>query len=250
MHSCLRESANAPVRGVRVWTAHLDSLSPKKVEELLALLNPSERARAGQFHFERDRRHYVTARGLLRELLGAALRESPSTLVFEYGVRGKPALAGEQASPLCFNLSHSAGWAMFVLAQNRQVGIDLESAARLDQDEGDLTRLAARVLSARELAIWKTLPDSAARRTAFLRAWTRKEAYAKATGRGVFETLAGLEVILDAVAPETSLTLASGWFLHDLEAPEGFAAAVAVEQKSEENVARGGEVVFAGLDNA
>jgi 4'-phosphopantetheinyl transferase len=103
-----------------------------------------------------------------------------------------------------------------------------------------LTGLAARVLSARELVIWQALPDTAARETAFLRAWTRKEAYAKATGQGLFDTLTCIEVALDAVAPKSSLTLRSStkegeitrhWVLHDLSAPDGFAAALAVAQK-------------------
>jgi len=243
MHSCLNESAS-PVSGVRLWTAHLEALTPAETKDLGAHLDPVERARAAQFHFERDRRHYVAARGLLRCLLGAALNEHGSAVVFEYGAHGKPALAAANhpESRLCFNLSHSAGWVMFAIVQNREVGIDLENAARLDQNDEDLSHLAARVLSAGELAIWQTLPQPAARRAAFLRAWTRKEAYAKATGRGVFEVLTRIEVVLDATAPRKSLTIRSSagsdgltndWLMHDLVAPEGFAAALAVEQRSE-----------------
>jgi hypothetical protein len=42
-----------------------------------------------------------------------------------------------------------------------------------------------------------------------------------------------MEVALDAAVPERSLTLQAGhstWLLHDLRAPDGFAAALAVEQ--------------------
>ena len=99
------------------------------------------------------------------------------------------------------------------------------------------------MLSQRELAIWQALPDAAARDAAFLRAWTRKEAYVKATGKGLFDELGNIEVALDAAAPESSLTLRSipqegeimrHWALHDLSAPDGFAAALAVEQKMEQ----------------
>ena len=139
---------------------------------------------------------------------------------------------------LCFNLSHSAGWAMFALARDCEVGIDLECAARLNRDADGLAGLAARVLTARELAIWQGLPETA-REDAFLRAWTRKEAYTKATGQGLLDELIYTDVALDAAAPKTSLTLRSpgegeiarDWVLHDLPAPDGFAAAIAVEQK-------------------
>ncbi len=230
------------ISGVRIWRAQLAALPAADVEELYSLLDPDERARAGRFHFEKDRRHYIAARGLLRSLLGETLYKSPSALVFEYGPHGKPELAGfdQHGRILRFNLSHSCGWAMFALAWDREVGIDLENASRLERDDSNLSGLAARILSARELEIWRSLPDAAQRRSAFLRAWTRKEAYVKATGRGVSEGLERIEVILDAAAPKSVLTLTvarppettRSWRLHDLGAPYGFAAALALEQDS------------------
>jgi 4'-phosphopantetheinyl transferase len=72
-----------------------------------------------------------------------------------------------------------------------------------------------------------------------LRAWTRKEAYIKATGEGLFHRLQDIEVALDAATPKDSLTICSspdegkvtyGWTIHDLTAPAGFVASVAVAQ--------------------
>jgi 4'-phosphopantetheinyl transferase len=244
MSSSLLQSSDTPVEGVEIWTAHLESFSDAEIGELAALLDGAEQTRAARFHFARDRRHYVASRGLLRRLLGAGLDRPATALVFEYGTQGKPALAAS-CSPgrvLRFNLAHSSGWAMFALVWDREIGIDLESATRLKRDINALPGLAARVLSPRELAIWQTLPDLTAQDAAFLRAWTRKEAYVKATGKGLFDELANIEVALDAAAPKTSLTLRSipqegeimrHWALHDLSAPDGFAAALAVEQKAE-----------------
>lgn len=242
----LLQSPDTSVSGVQIWTARLEALSPVEFGELSASLDPMEHARAARFHFERDRRHYVASRGLLRRLLGAALDKPAPALVFEYGAHGKPALAAafSQDRILRFNLSHSTGWAMFALAWDCEVGIDLESATRLTHDVNSLTGLTGRVLSARELAVWQALPDAAARDAAFLRAWTRKEAYAKATGQGLFDELICIEVALDAAAPKSSLTLRSSpqegeitrhWVLHDLSAPDGFTAALAVEQKLEQH---------------
>ena len=244
MSSFLLQAADAPVSGVQLWTAHLEALSIEELGELGALLDAGEQARATRFHFERDRRHYVAARGLLRRLLSAALDKPASTLVFEYGAHGKPAISPAfvvDRTP-CFNLSHSAGWAMFALAWDCEVGIDLECATRLNRDADGLAGLAARVLSARELAIWQALPENA-REAAFLRAWTRKEAYAKATGQGLLDELIHTDVALDAAAPLSSLALRSprkgeiarDWVLYDLPAPDGFAAAFAVEQKLPEH---------------
>jgi 4'-phosphopantetheinyl transferase len=212
------------------------------MEKLDALLDPAERARAARFHFAGDREHYIASHGLLRQLLSTVLGKTPSTLVIEYGTHGKPAIArGDSVRPLCFNLSHSTGWALFAFAWGRQVGIDLESDASLDRDESQLSGLAAQVLSERELVIWRALPGITARRVAFLRAWTRKEAFAKATGQGLSGDLRRFELALDAAAPKSSLEirlperegeLAGDWLLHDLAAPDGFAAALVVEKKA------------------
>ena len=240
MPSLALQPVDAPVSGVQIWTAHLDALSPAELGELTGSLDSEEHARAARFHFERDQRHYIASRGLLRRLLSDALDKPAAALVFKYGAHGKPALSPAISSGrnLSFNLSHAAGWAMFALAWDCEVGIDLESIARLKRDVDGLAGLAARVLSARELAIWQTLPDTA-REAAFLRAWTRKEAYAKATGQGLLDELMRSDVALDAADPRSSLTLRSSqedgsareWTLHDLPAPDGFAAALAVEQK-------------------
>lgn len=204
------------------------------------MLDSTERARAARFHFERDQRYYVATRGLLRSLLGTELDKNPATLVFEYGSRGKPSIvAGTHDRVPRFNVSHSSGWAMFALAWDREIGIDLECGSRLEREENSLSQLAARILSIRELAIWRDLPSDAERRAAFLRAWTRKEAYAKATGQGVFDELDRIEVALDAAAPKSLLALRAAnsegqtrdWTIHDLSAPDGFAAALAVEQE-------------------
>jgi len=241
--SSLLQSIDSPANDVQIWAAHLEAIPPAELEQLDATLDSSERARATRFHFERDQRHYVASRGLLRHLLGSALDQPASGLVFEYGPHGKPAISAptREGRALFFNLSHSAGWGMFALSWNREVGVDLESAARLDRDAKSLADLAARVLSQRELEVWQALPDAAARESAFLRAWTRKEAYAKAIGQGLFEHLIQNEVALDAAAPKPSLTLPAAqtgemtrsWILHDLSAPDGFAAALAVEQKQQ-----------------
>ncbi len=244
MSSSLLQPVETPVGGVQIWGAHLESFSSEEIAELEALLNGEEQTRAARFHFARDRRHYIASRGLLRRLLGAALERPAATLVFTYGPHGKPALAAPSSPDriLNFNLAHSAGWAMFALAWGRELGIDLESASRLKRDRHAIPGLAARVLSPRELEIWRMLPDDAARDSAFLRAWTRKEAYVKATGLGLFDELRKIEVALDAAAPESSLTLRSLpqeagatrlWSLHDLSAPDRFAAALAMEQKTE-----------------
>lgn len=218
----------------------MDTVSDVDFRTLSSSLNATEKARAARFHFAADRRNFVTTRALLRDLLGTVLRTAPGGLEFKYGAHGKPRLVSDAPGErIHFNLSHCAGWALFAVGTDRELGVDLESASRLDQDDETLSRLAARILSARELGVWKTLTSMAARRAAFLRAWTRKEAYLKATGRGFSDPFQSVEMILDAHAPNEWLSIESrprrgnsSWLVHDLAAPEGFAAALAVEQSA------------------
>ena len=57
-------------------------------------------------------------------------------------------------------------------------------------------RVARRFFERRELEALEALP-AAARRPAFFRGWTRKEAFVKATGRGVTQGLRTFAVSLD-----------------------------------------------------
>lgn len=216
-----------PLRGgvVHVWTAELGAWSEIQLSTLANYLDAEEQARAQRFHFERDRRHFVAARGFLRRLLGAYLEAPPGEVCFCYGSRGKPSVSSP-ATALHFNLSHSHGRAVFVFALDREVGIDVEAGTRLGEDWPGLVR---RVFSSREQAeIFSLAP--AIRRTAFLNGWTRKEAYLKATGLGIVDGLQSIEVTLDPLRPAALLAAPAGmdWELHDLRTDAQYAAALIV----------------------
>jgi 4'-phosphopantetheinyl transferase len=222
----LLDPIHSPEDGVQVWVTHLDSIPPNDIVELRSSLDSEEHRRAARFRFERDRQRYVATRGLLRCLLGAALDTPPSALVFEYGSHGKPEIARDhEERKLRFNVSHAAGLAIFATAWERHLGVDLESLDHLAKKPADLFDFAMRVFSPREFEIWRALRDNATRRRALLRAWTRKEAYLKATGEGLRAELNRVEVALDATEPARSLTLRN-CRLHDLPSPPGFAAAL------------------------
>ena len=64
-------------------------------EHLHQNLAADEKARAERFYFEKDRKHFIVARGVLRAILGRYLNRAPECLSFCYSSYGKPALAGE-----------------------------------------------------------------------------------------------------------------------------------------------------------
>ncbi len=161
---------------VHLWRLELDQKEAHK-EAHFEVLPEDERARAGRFHSELDKRRWMTGRAVLRVILGRYLGAAPETLRFQNGPWGKPGLPG---CPLRFNLSHSGGAALLAVAWQHEVGVDIEARGRHFSPE----ELAPQVLSLRERA-WLREHAPEERRRAFLTLWTAKEAYVKATGQGL-----------------------------------------------------------------
>lgn len=212
---------------VHVWWADLN-VSSQQLQQFARTLAPDEQQRAARFYFERDRNHFTAGRGILRSLLARYLHLPPEQLQFSYASRGKPALATLGTEKLQFNLSHSHGMALYAIALDQAVGIDLEYMRPTD-----VKHLAKRFFSAREYAIIRALP-SEQQQAAFFNGWTRKEAYLKATGDGLIG-LEQVEVSLAPTEPAQLLTIASDpvaasrWLLQSIHLTPDYAAALAVE---------------------
>ena len=213
---------------IQAWYANLDWEAPT-IARMRALLAPDELARAARFHFDRDRHRYIVGRGILRRLLGAYLNEAPERLEFRYGEHGKPELA-EPLSPVRFNLSHSHGLALYSFIAGCAIGCDVE---KLREDVWR-ERIADRFFSPAESAALNALPPEE-RTLGFFQCWTRKEAWIKARSHGMSIPLDSFDVNLAGNDPahlngtRPDAAEAARWTIHPLEAPAGFAAAIAVE---------------------
>jgi 4'-phosphopantetheinyl transferase len=175
---------------IRIWPASLD-LGERVTKRLAASLAPDELRRAARLRFDRDRDRYVVGRGLLRMLLGRVLGRSPAELEFAYTPHGKPFLAN--GCDVSFNVSHSGDYGLFAVARTRDLGIDLEELSSTAAEE----RVAEHFFAPREVAALRALPREE-QPQAFLRCWTRKEAYVKARGDGLSLPLHDFEVTLAA----------------------------------------------------
>lgn len=174
---------------IHVWRTRLN-VDGRAFGKLQMTLSIDERRRAAQFVFERDRRRFIAARGLLRDLLSAYVGLAANKLKFTYGPLGKPSLVTNPTLPdIHFNLAHSREHAVFAFSVQRHVGIDLEFV----QENMGWEAIAERYFSSYELAALRALPE-AARLNGFYRIWTRKEAYLKALGSGLHESLAAVEM--------------------------------------------------------
>ena len=170
---------------LHVWQVNLDR-SEDELGTFERILSADEIERAARFHFARDRQHYIAGRGMLRNILARYSHQPAPELVFAYGLRGKPVLAGV---PLQFNLAHSGGIAVLAVSRDRSVGIDIEQIRVVPNWEG----ISNSFFSVREREAIQSVP-SIDRLFAFFTCWTRKEAYLKATGEGIGVPLDSFDV--------------------------------------------------------
>lgn len=128
------------------------------------------------------RRQGIGAELLLQRAVRALVPEIPLPPEIETGEYGKPCWP---CSGLCFNLSHSGGYAACAVA-DYPVGLDIQVEC-VGQE-----RLAKRFFSEDEYAAILTAED---RDAAFTRLWALKESYLKAVGCGLQTPLSSFSVI-------------------------------------------------------
>lgn len=219
--------------GIDIWQIGFESVDGNRLQRLRELLSPDEIQRADRFYFERDRRRFAVARAAMRWILGQYAHVPPQNLVFAYGPKGKPELSGPVPdSGIAFNLSHSGEFAMLAITNKLTVGVDIEF---IKPDFGG-NEIAERFFSANEVARLQSLPASQ-QAEAFFSCWTRKEAYIKAIGDGLYVPLDSFEVAFGPDVPAELLVVktdpreVSRWSMYNLEAPPGYKAALVAEGK-------------------
>jgi 4'-phosphopantetheinyl transferase len=215
-----------------VWRVPLDDVS--QLEAYLPTLSAEEQARADRFFRDVHRRRFVIAHGALRRILADYLDVMPGVLEFVTGEHGKPALtpiAGPQPAAVEFNLSHSGDLALVAVTRANPVGVDVEQ-----WDEGvECLELAERFFSPNERRALRALAKAPNHVVAgFFAAWTRKEAYLKATGHGIVRGLHHFDVTLAPgeparlVADRLDRDATERWTMTELAPAEGYSAALVV----------------------
>lgn len=214
---------------VHVWRADLEQ-EPSTVEQLFNRLSSEERQRAAKYYFVKDREHFIVARGVLRGILGRYLGVRPERIRFSYNRFGKPSLnIRTDDNLLRFNVSHSRGIALYALTWGHEIGLDIEY---MRQDIASL-EIARNFFSPFEVSVLSALPASL-QPAAFFNCWTRKEAYIKAIGTGLSQSLQQFTVsmipgeparLLRTINPEET----QRWSLIDLSPHPDYKAALVVE---------------------
>jgi 4'-phosphopantetheinyl transferase len=170
---------------------------------------------------------HVVSYGYLRLVLADYLGVSPDSIKFVVSANGKPRLSSAFGSRLAFNLSHSEGVAIIGITSGAEIGVDIE---RLRPLPGRLS-IARNSFTSSESSQLAAMTDADST-PAFLRCWTLKEAFVKATGDGLSIPLNSFEMSMDPDSPPRLLHLPRGspadWSFHSFEPRTGYLAAAAV----------------------
>jgi 4'-phosphopantetheinyl transferase len=202
---------------------------PDDEASLAETLLPAERQRADRFAFPHLSRRWVAGRMALRHLLGGYLRIASRDVSFGTGVRGKPFVKNGDGSPspLEFNMSDAGDYVMIAVGRCRPIGVDIEAIRPIQEAD----EIVSRNFSALEQAAYQRLPASQ-KQLGFFTAWTRKEAYTKAVGLGLYLPLETFSVTLDPDQPARLLEVdgspakAAEWALMEIAAPRGHVGAL------------------------
>ena len=203
------------MKRILVYTAIVDSRLDRMWPQLFDLLDDVERLSASRFRFEIHQRSYIAAHALKRLALSIAEPVPPKDWRFKSDPFGKPSVSFE--SDLCFNISHCQTLVCCAVASKSELGRQLFRSSHPESQNALVARalhpapasagtyfalgvdverigeappfeVASTVFSAAERHWLESLP-AAERPRGFYRLWTLKEAFVKATGRGLSQAL-------------------------------------------------------------
>jgi len=187
---------------IHVYGISLD-IAGTEVSRASRILSDEERARADCLVSESHRHQFIVAHAGLRLILSRYCGEPSHGLAIQKSVQGKPFVPDY---PLVrFNLTHAHGRAIIAVANDREIGVDLEKI----RPEVDVIALAKRFLSDRDVTFIKSSgPGQHHQR--FLQAWVAREAVFKATGTGMTFPFHGAHFELASRGAEGRLILGDG----------------------------------------
>ncbi len=216
---------------VHVWLASLET-GGERLRALEDVLSVEEKERACRFRFEKDRRSFIATRGILKVLLGGYLNIAAGEVSLVNGPFGKPELSAKgRSKPVCFNVSHSRGLALLAFALDCDVGVDIE----FRRPDIGVDHIAGRFFSPGERLSLESLSPEMKER-GFFACWARKEAFLKASGRGLSFGIDRVEVSTDPELPASLLSVRGNredvtqWSLRDLPVAPDYAAAIAAKR--------------------
>jgi 4'-phosphopantetheinyl transferase len=220
---------------VHIWIVDIEKNSTD-MKYFRELLSPEESKQADKFIFEKDRFRYTITHGALHILICAYTGVNEKLINYIQGKYRKPGLQVSSWKKLYFNLSHSGNFILYAFSWDLELGIDIEQIRDMQDSDSIIERFCSEKEKAEYFSIQKEN-----RTQAFFKCWTRKEAYIKARGDGLYFPLNNFTV---SIKPDTQPALIEvkdeplendRWKLHDLKINDLYSSAL-VADKSKINL--------------
>ena len=196
--------------------------------QLISYLSEDEVVRAEQLKVEEKKKQFIIVRGVCRKLLSHALNIDAKEIKFYYGEHKKPYIEEQYNNKSVeFNISHSGNYALVALTLYNKVGVDIEKI----NHKIDYQYLSKRFFSEKENEELLCLTKGE-QLDAFYRAWTRKESFIKATGKGIAFGLDRFSVSLEdnvkcRIVIDSSELINEQWYCYNVMNVENYKMALA-----------------------
>lgn len=196
-------------------------------------LTDEERCAATRLKRPSSRNQHIVGRGMVRRLLSRGANCKPNDLVFECSRNGKPSVVAPLSAIRSFNVSHTEGLVLVALSDCGEIGVDVESLSRRID-----IHLAERYFAKPEIDYIYSWHDFHCRSMAFIKVWTLKESFVKATGLGLslplssfsFERIDSDRPKIKVLSP--SLRGYADWGVMSFSPAEGYLGAISTNQNN------------------
>ena len=168
---------------LQIWRLDLDGPEGRGLlAQAFEALTAEERQRAAKMRSGTAPEEFIAGRGSLRRLLSDFFKCDPRGIGIVNGPHRKPALRPVRGIRLPhFNVSHSRGMVLIALSRRGPVGVDVEFMDSAVETM-DVARAAFHPDDVRRI---ERAGSPEEKLLAFYGCWTRREAVAKADGRGL-----------------------------------------------------------------
>lgn len=212
---------------VHLWQVNLKTLSfyPKDISKTLS---PEELERANKYKFIKDQELFILRRYLLRLILSQYCHCQPHQMIYRYNSCKKPLINIPEFKKIKFNMSYSYDLLLIGLCRQNDIGVDIEKVREIS----DLENIASENFSHHELEYFNSQLNKT---TSFFKIWTRKEAFIKAKGKGLYYPLKSFSVEVDPsesyehLLNHTHPLESKLWRTADLNTSDGYVASMAVK---------------------
>ena len=211
---------------VHVWQVHLNSTSSHPME-ITKALSSDELEQANKFKFPEDREHFILRRNQLRTILSKYYGCQPREIIFRYNSYKKPFIYMPELKRIKFNMSFSGDLMLVGISKHNDIGIDIEKVHEMH----DLENIAFENFSSQEL---KYLNGTLDITNTFFKIWTRKEAFIKAKGEGIYHPLKSFCVDIKSSGSYEQLVIFNHpaesklWRTTEINTSSGYIASMAI----------------------